>query len=286
MPGFGKHKMLFAVVDNSGSSGGLPNVLSQRLLEIYRSGFCRVVTPWFSCRFLLSGLVSPAVSGEESGGVLRVEGDGSFVSYWWKRADSGALRVWLRENAESWTVDTSTGATDLRMTIDYSAATASLTPFTPDRIQTDQMENGRSCRWTLKVNWPAGDISFSSTGFTQTLTGEPVISTAQGLEPMQRSHYVAMRGLAASHPERGDFTVSVCIGQPRCTGVDEWECAVGLPGLHSSLRGQQGVNAFHACAESRAHAPPGFCIRTLPGQIFLAVPVRALRDQRNRLTGE
>jgi hypothetical protein len=177
---------------------------------------------------------------------LRVEGDGSFVSYWWKRADSGALRVWLRENAESWTVDTSTGATDLRMTIDYSAATASLTPFTPDRVQTDQTENGRSCRWTLKVNWPAGDISFSSTGFTQTLTGEPVISTAQGLEPTQRTHYIAMRELAASHPERGDFTVSVCIGQPRCTGVDEWECAVGLPALHSSLRGQQGVNAFQA----------------------------------------
>jgi hypothetical protein len=34
------------------------------------------------------GGVSPAVSGEESGGVLRVEGDGGFVSHrreWWFR---------------------------------------------------------------------------------------------------------------------------------------------------------------------------------------------------------
>jgi hypothetical protein len=109
MSGFGKHKMLFAVVDNSGSSGGLPNVLSQRLLEIYRSGFCRVVTPWFSCRFLLSGLVSPAVSGEESGGVLRVEGDGSFVSNRWITAGFLTLLVLLQKNAAFGSAGKSTG---------------------------------------------------------------------------------------------------------------------------------------------------------------------------------
>jgi len=33
------------------------------------------------------------ITGEESGWVLWVEGDGSFVSHWWKCAGSGALMM-------------------------------------------------------------------------------------------------------------------------------------------------------------------------------------------------
>lgn len=47
--------------------------------------------------------------GEEYGGVLRVERDGSWVSDWWKRAGFGALMICLQENAELRTVETSTG---------------------------------------------------------------------------------------------------------------------------------------------------------------------------------
>jgi hypothetical protein len=145
--------------------------------------------------------------------------------------------------------------TDLRMTLDYSAATAALTPFTLDRIQVDQMRNGQSNRWTLKVNWPVGEISFSSTGFTLRLTGESVVSSAQSLEPAQRIKYIATRELAAFQPERGDFAVTVCIGQPYCVGEDEWECPVALPGLHCNLHGPHGADAFQALmlAQNLAH---------------------------------
>jgi hypothetical protein len=136
--------------------------------------------------------------------------------------------------------------TDLRITLDYSAATAALTPFTLAEIQVDQLVNGQSNRWTLKVNWPVGEISFSSTGFIQHLTSDPVVSSAQTLGLTQRIKYIATRELAAFHPERGDFAVSVGIGQPYCISDDEWACAVDLSGLHSNLRGQHGVDSFQA----------------------------------------
>jgi hypothetical protein len=136
--------------------------------------------------------------------------------------------------------------TDLRMTVDYSAATAALTPFTLDRIQVEKIGNGQSNRWTLKVNWPVGEVAFSSTGFTQHLTGEPVVSSSQGLEPVQRAKYIATREMIAFRPERGKFAVSVCVGQPYCISEDEWACAVALPGLHLKLADQHGVDAFQA----------------------------------------
>lgn len=133
------------------------------------------------------------------------------------------------------------GVTDLRVTLDYPATSAALTPFMLDRIQVDQ-----SNHWTLKVNWPVGEISFSSTGFSQRITGELVVSSAQSLDPSQRIKYIATRELAAFHPERGDFAVSVCIGQPYFISKDEWACAVALPGLHSTLRDQHGCDSFQA----------------------------------------
>jgi hypothetical protein len=85
-----------------GSRGGLPTVLTRRLPEIYRTDPSGAVTPWFLAAFLLTGGVSPAVSGEESGWVLRVEGDGSELPDWWERAGSGALSDALRRATEYW----------------------------------------------------------------------------------------------------------------------------------------------------------------------------------------
>lgn len=34
--------------------------------------------------------------------------------------------------------------------------------------------------------------------------------------------------------------------EPYCIGQDEWACAVALPGLHSKLADQHGVDAFQA----------------------------------------
>jgi hypothetical protein len=69
------------------------------------------------------------------------------------------------------------------MTLDYPKTSAALGPFTLDRIEVDQ-----SNHWTLKVNWPVGEISFSSSGFLQRLTGEPVISSSQALDPPRRTN--------------------------------------------------------------------------------------------------
>jgi hypothetical protein len=132
-------------------------------------------------------------------------------------------------------------ASDLRMTLDYPKTSAALGPFTLDRIEVDQ-----SNHWTLKVNWPIGEISFSSAGFLQRLTGEPVISSSQALDPARRTKYMATRDLTAFHPDRGGFVVTVCIGQPYCISEDESACPVALLGLHSKLRDQHGADSFQA----------------------------------------
>lgn len=136
--------------------------------------------------------------------------------------------------------------TDLRMTMDYSAASAAFTPFTLDRIQVEEVEAGRSNRWTLKVNWPVGEVVFSSAGFVQRLTGEPVVSRFQSLEPSQRIQYIATRQLVALHPERGEFAVTVCIGKPYYVAEGEWACPVTLLGLKSMRGDPRGVDSFQA----------------------------------------
>jgi len=65
----------------------------QRLLEIYRTDTDDVITERVQWRFLLNGILSPAVSGEEPGWVLWAERHGNFVSDWWKPAGSDALTV-------------------------------------------------------------------------------------------------------------------------------------------------------------------------------------------------
>src|SRR5882724_3040584 len=95
--------------------------------------------------------------------------------------------------------------TDLRMTLDYSAPTAALTPFTLEGIQCTQTAGDRSSHWILNINWPVGQISFFSTGFTQRLTAEPMVSAKQNLDRVEGSQYIAIRELAASNPERGEF---------------------------------------------------------------------------------
>jgi hypothetical protein len=130
---------------------------------------------------------------------------------------------------------------DLRITLDSPATSATLAPFTLDRVDVDE-----SNHWTLKVNWPVGEISFSSAGFTQHLTGEPVISAAQAPDPAHRIKYIAIRELGAFHPERGTFAVTFCIGQPYFISEGESACPVALFGLHSKLRDQHGADAFQA----------------------------------------
>jgi hypothetical protein len=90
--------------------------------------------------------------------------------------------------------------TDLRMTLDYSSPTAALTPFTLDGIRCGRTAGDRSRHWTLNINWPVGHISFFATGFTQTLTAEPLVSAKQSLDRIERVQYIATRAIVAHQP--------------------------------------------------------------------------------------
>jgi hypothetical protein len=139
------------------------------------------------------------------------------------------------------------GVTDLRMSIDYAAVSAGFTPFTLDGIRCEPDASiGQQKRWTLKINWPTGELSFRATGFTQALTGEPSISPLMMLTPRQRGPYIATRVLTAFHPSRGAFEISVRIGCPYQITPDEWACPVELAGLRANVHDAHGIDAFQA----------------------------------------
>lgn len=82
------------------------------------------------------------------------------------------------------------GVSELRVALDYSGPTAALSPFSLDAIERHEhvYPNGHTTyRWLLPVNWPAGEISFNSSGFTQTQVGPSVRSGKQHLDPVLRT---------------------------------------------------------------------------------------------------
>jgi len=81
--------------------------------------------------------------------------------------------------------------TDLRINIDYSKVSAALTPFAIDQIRFESVvrESGYVSKvWTIIINWPAGEITFESTGFSQIATGATVLSERQSLTKEQRAN--------------------------------------------------------------------------------------------------
>ena len=81
-------------------------------------------------------------------------------------------------------------ATNLRLALDYESATAALGPFSIDSIEREIRRHERGydiSRWTFRVSWPVGDITFESPGFHQRLTGPVVETASQYLEASQRS---------------------------------------------------------------------------------------------------
>ena len=83
--------------------------------------------------------------------------------------------------------------TGLAIAIDYASRSAALQPMQIDDIRREVVTypNGYSSfSWKIELNWPEGGfISFDSPRMSQTLTGEPVRSTAQWLMPSQRTRY-------------------------------------------------------------------------------------------------
>jgi hypothetical protein len=79
--------------------------------------------------------------------------------------------------------------TDLRVEIDYAAATAALTPFSIGQVRRERIaQPGQSIRyrWVIEVNWPHGSISFQAAGFTQALRERALVKSEQWLEPAER----------------------------------------------------------------------------------------------------
>jgi hypothetical protein len=71
----------------------------------------------------------------------------------------------------------------LKMTIDYAAATAAVTPFQIDGIErrVERRQHGDTLVWRIPINWPGGEISFEAVGFVLELTGPAIISNQQQL---------------------------------------------------------------------------------------------------------
>ena len=75
---------------------------------------------------------------------------------------------------------------DLRIEIDYAAATAGITPFCISEITRDSPVNSVKPNWKIELNWPQGAISFSATGFRQVLRAAPTVSASQSLRHQER----------------------------------------------------------------------------------------------------
>lgn len=79
--------------------------------------------------------------------------------------------------------------TALRIAIDYATPSAGVCPFSLDGIEREAQlyPNGyTSYRWTLRLNWPEGEISFDSPGFTQTQVAPSRRCERQALTPAER----------------------------------------------------------------------------------------------------
>ena len=63
-------------------------------------------------------------------------------------------------------------------------------PFSIGRIERKKIEfspEHSSWAWTIEVDWPVGEISFQSPGYTQVGRGDAVLTDSQWLPPGQRS---------------------------------------------------------------------------------------------------
>lgn len=81
------------------------------------------------------------------------------------------------------------GVSDLKIEIDWAAATAGMTPFSIEGIERKKLEypNGStSWAWRIKVNWPLGAITFHGPSFVMTASGPEVETDDPCLLPEHR----------------------------------------------------------------------------------------------------
>jgi hypothetical protein len=73
---------------------------------------------------------------------------------------------------------------DLRLSLDYATPTAAVTPFSIGGIEREA--SAYAYQWRIPVNWPAGEITFTSPGFSQRLVGPIIETLSQCLDPSVR----------------------------------------------------------------------------------------------------
>lgn len=74
---------------------------------------------------------------------------------------------------------------DLRLNVDFLSCTAGHCALSVDGITMQADERG-SKLWQIKLNWPAGVIAFSASGFEQLAVREPVLCDQQRLPSAAR----------------------------------------------------------------------------------------------------
>ncbi|MEM6554059.1 MAG: hypothetical protein AAF750_18230 [Planctomycetota bacterium] len=102
----------------------------------------------------------------------------------WQCGDDGVCRFVLAPATLTFHA-----ATELRLDIDFEAIQAGMAPFSLDGIEREQVQytpRHSSYRWRLPVNWPSGEITFESPGFTQVRRGETRVTTNQCLSAAER----------------------------------------------------------------------------------------------------
>jgi len=76
----------------------------------------------------------------------------------------------------------------LRMSLDYASCSAAFTPCSIGEIErrSEQREGYTDHIWTISINWPVGQITFTATGFEQRTTSEARMTDAAALKPDER----------------------------------------------------------------------------------------------------
>jgi hypothetical protein len=77
----------------------------------------------------------------------------------------------------------------LKFMLDYVTPSAGMCPFSIHGIERKPLTFSggyASFHWSIAVNWPHGSLEFDAPGFTQKLTGKPVVQSGQSLSPEQR----------------------------------------------------------------------------------------------------
>lgn len=78
--------------------------------------------------------------------------------------------------------------THLRLSLDYATPTAALGPFSIHDIErrTESRERYEATVWTIRINWPVGELTFEASGFEQRGVGTPVLADNQFLSLGER----------------------------------------------------------------------------------------------------